>query len=177
MVIGAIIAVGEVRARERRPLASVLATRVSHFAEAFRQIVFAQFKISAINTAFTALYLFVLLPLFHQHVPLPKTLVLITFITGLMPVIGNLISNTLIVAVSMSVSVATAAGSLVFLIAIHKLEYFLNARIIGGQIQSRAWELLIAMIVMDAAFGIPGAIAAPIFYAYVKRELCALRLV
>jgi predicted PurR-regulated permease PerM len=46
-----------------------------------------------------------------------------------------------------------------------------NARIIGGQIKARAWELLIAMLVMEAAFGIAGVIAAPVFYAYLKKEL------
>lgn len=43
-------------------------------------------------------------------------------------------------------------AALVFLIAIHKLEYFLNARIVGGQIRAAAWELLIAMLVREAAF-------------------------
>ena len=78
---------------------------------------------------------------------------------------------------SLSVSMGTAIASLVFLVVIHKFEYFLNAKIIGGQIESRAWELLLAMLVMEAAFGLPGVIAAPIFYAYVKRELHALRLI
>ena len=64
-----------------------------------------------------------------------------------------------------------------FLILIHKLEYFLNARIVGGQIEARTWELLVAMLVMEAAFGLQGVIAAPIFYAYIKRELIYLRLV
>jgi hypothetical protein len=31
---------------------------------------------------------------------------------------------------------------------IHKLEYFLNARIVGIQINARAWELLIAMLLI-----------------------------
>ena len=70
-----------------------------------------------------------------------------------------------------------ALASLVFLIVIHKLEYFLNARIIGSQIHSRAWELLIAMLIMETAFGISGIIAAPIFYAYFKEELARLRLI
>jgi predicted PurR-regulated permease PerM len=56
-------------------------------------------------------------------------------------------------------------------VVIHKLEYFVDARIIGARIRARAWELLLAMLVMDAAFGIPGLIAAPIYYAYVKDEL------
>ena len=53
---------------------------------------------------FTALYLLVALPLFHERLPLSKTLVLLTFIVGLLPVIGNLISNTIIVGISLSVS-------------------------------------------------------------------------
>jgi predicted PurR-regulated permease PerM len=70
-----------------------------------------------------------------------------------------------------------ALTSLVYLIIIHKLEYFLNARIIGSHIRARAWELLIAMMVMEAAFGIPGLISAPIYYAYLKDELRMRRLV
>jgi predicted PurR-regulated permease PerM len=177
MIVGAIIAVGVPRTTHRLPLSTALVTRVTRFSEAFRRIVFAQVKISAINTAFTALYLLVALPVFHEQLPLSKTLVMVTFIVGLLPVIGNLISNAIIVAISLSVSFGTAVASLVFLIVIHKLEYFLNARIIGGQIEARAWELLLAMLAMEAAFGLPGVIAAPIFYAYLKRELVYLRLV
>ncbi|MBV8628150.1 MAG: AI-2E family transporter [Paraburkholderia sp.] len=177
MIIGAIIAVGAQRHMQRLPLSTAFVTRVSRFADAFRRIVFAQIKISAINATFTGLFLLLVLPLFHQRLPLSKTLVLVTFIVGLLPVIGNLISNTLIVAIALSVSFPAAVMSLVFLILIHKLEYFLNARIVGGQIEARAWELLVAMLVMEAAFGITGVIAAPIFYAYIKRELIYLRLV
>jgi hypothetical protein len=178
MIIGAIIAVSAPRpSNHRLPLSTALIARVSRFADAFRRIVFAQIKISAINAVFTALYLLVALPVFHERLPLSKTLVLVTFIVGLLPVIGNLISNTIIVGISLSVSFGTAVASLAFLIVIHKLEYFLNARIIGGQIEARAWELLLAMLAMEAAFGIPGVVAAPIFYAYIKRELIYLRLV
>jgi hypothetical protein len=38
-----------------RPLAATLALRVSQFANAFRLIIFAQLKISAINTFFTGI--------------------------------------------------------------------------------------------------------------------------
>jgi predicted PurR-regulated permease PerM len=74
------------------------------------------------------------------------------------------------VIVCLSQGLPVAAISLVYLVVIHKLEYFLNARIIGSHINARAWELLIAMLVMEAAFGIAGLIAAPIFYAYFKQE-------
>jgi predicted PurR-regulated permease PerM len=60
---------------------------------------------------------------------------------------------------------------------IHKLEYFLNAKIIGSHINARAWELLAAMLVMESVFGMPGIIAAPVLYAYVKKELADRGLV
>jgi predicted PurR-regulated permease PerM len=172
MVIGGMLALREAVYRDHyKPFALALAERISLFAEAFRNIVFAQVRISAINATFTGIYLAVVLPMMGIHLPFTKTLILITFIVGLLPVIGNLISNTVIVVVSMSHSLGVAIGSLAFLVVIHKLEYFLNARIVGSQIRANAWELLVAMLAMEAAFGLPGIVAAPIYYAYIKSEL------
>src|SRR5690349_23923178 len=100
------------------------------------------------------MYILVMLLLLVVRLLLLKTMVFITFLAGLIPVVGNLISNVVVVIVSLSVSPVVAAGSLVYLIAIHKLEYFLNARLVGRQIEARARELLLAMLVMEAAFGI-----------------------
>ena len=178
MVIGAMVSLREARPeRDQMPLAAALTTQAEALGEAFRRIVFAQVRISLLNTLFTALYLLVLLPLFGVHLPLAKTLIGLTFVAGLLPVIGNLISNTAILIVSLSHSPAAGLASLLFLVIIHKLEYFLNARIVGSRIHARAWELLLAMLVMEAAFGLPGVVAAPIYYAYLKRELAAQRLV
>jgi len=178
MIIGAMVALTDLTpTRELPVLSRSLEQRVSRLGQSFRRIVFAQLRISALNTLLTAIYLVVLLPMMGINLPLTKTMILVTFAVGLLPVIGNLISNTVIVVVSLSVSIYAAAGSLVFLVAIHKLEYFVNARIIGGQIHARAWELLLAMLVMDAIFGIPGVIAAPVYYAYIKDELKARGLV
>jgi predicted PurR-regulated permease PerM len=115
--------------------------------------------------------------MFGAYLPFTKTIIVVTFFVGLLPVVGNLFSNTIIVVVSLSVSLAVAIASLVFLIVIHKLEYFLNAHIVGTQIHARAWELLLAMLVMEAAFGIAGVIAAPIYYAYLKDELVSRGLI
>lgn len=172
MVLGAMIALyEELPAPQLGPLGRELLGRTTRFAEAFRRVVFAQVKISLLNTLFSGIFLLIVLPLFGVHLPLAKTLVLITFVAGLLPVVGNLISNTVVVLVALSVSFYVALAALVYLIVIHKLEYFLNARIVGGEVHARAWELLLAMLVMEAAFGMPGLIAAPIFYAYIKREL------
>lgn len=178
MVLGAIIALQPLPAPNTlRPLADALFTRVSRFAQAFHDIVFAQIKISLLNTFFTAIFLLIVPHIFGEHLPLVKTLIIVTFLVGLLPVIGNLISNTVIFIVAMSVSFWVASCVLLYLILIHKLEYFLNARIVGGQIQAKAWELLVAMLVFEAAFGLAGVIAAPIYYAYLKSELRAEELV
>jgi predicted PurR-regulated permease PerM len=178
MVIGAMAALYDTTQIPRfKPLAAALHERVATLHQSFRRVVFAQVRIAAINAAFTAIYLAVILPLAGIKLPLVKTMILVTFVAGLLPVIGNLISNSVIVMVSLSHSLGVAMASLLFLVTIHKLEYFLNARIIGTQINARAWELLAAMLVMEALFGIPGVIAAPVFYAYLKHELQAADLV
>ncbi|MDB5773005.1 MAG: family transporter [Burkholderia sp.] len=172
MVIGGMVALYDATTPPNyRPLAAALHTRMINLHDAFQRIVFAQVRIAAINAVLTGIYLMIVLPLAGIHLPLSKTMIAITFFAGLLPVIGNLISNTVIVIVSMSHSLSIAAASLGFLVVIHKLEYFLNAKIIGLHINARAWELLIAMLIMEAIFGIPGVVAAPVFYAYVKKEL------
>ncbi len=154
-----------------KPLAAALHARVINLHDAFRRIVFAQVRIAGINAIFTAIYLVVVLPLAGIHLPLTKSMIAITFVAGLLPVIGNLISNSVIVIVSLSHSLAIALASLLFLVVIHKFEYFLNAKIIGSHINARAWELLAAMLAMESLFGLPGVVAAPVFYAYLKKEL------
>lgn len=172
MVIGALLSLEQaVSTHPRGPLSTEIAAHSQRLSVAFRQVVFAQVWISGINATLTALYLAVVLPLFGIELPFTKTLIVLTFVAGLLPIVGNLLSNTVIFVVSLSHSFGVAIASLAYLIVIHKLEYFLNARIIGSHIRAKAWEMLMAMLVMEAAFGIPGLIAAPIYYAYAKAEL------
>jgi len=178
MVIGGMVSLREGAASGTSgPLALALAERIFRLGEAFRRVVFAQVRISALNTLFTALYLGVLLPLFGVHLPLTKTMIVVTFLAGLLPVVGNLISNSVIFVVSLAHSPGVAISSLAFLVVIHKLEYFLNARIVGAQIRASAWELLTAMLVMESCFGLAGLVAAPICYAWLKDELASRHLV
>ena len=153
------------------PLTAAIAAHARRLAEAFSRVVFAQFWISAINTTLTGLFLVVVLPHFQVNLPFVQTLVVLTFLLGLIPILGNVMSNSVIFLVSLSQSLTIAVVVLLYLIGIHKLEYFLNARIVGAHISARAWELLTTMLLMEAAFGIPGLIAAPIYYAWLKSEL------
>ena len=178
LIIGAMVALHEAIDNVKiGPLAQELTRRAALLSDSFRRVVFAQVKISALNALLTGIYLLAVLPLAGVHLPLAKTMVLLTFLVGLIPVLGNLVSNSIIVIISLSVSPVMALVSLAFLVVVHKLEYFMNAKIVGSQIQASAWEMLLAMLVMEAAFKIPGVIFAPILYAYIKRELTERNMV
>lgn len=162
----------------RRPLARYLKQKVGRFTAAFAQVVSAQVKISTINTLLTAFYLLGVLPLFlGRRLPFTMTMIFITFVAGLIPVLGNLISNTVIVIVSLGSSLGVAFTSLGFLILIHKLEYVVNSKIVGSKTGSQIWEILMAILIGEAAFGLQGVILGPVFYTFVKRELQEKRLV
>lgn len=177
MVIGGMVAINPAFQDTNGPLGKALRDRVRFLARAFRRIVFSQIRISALNTFLTGIFLAVILPLTGNPLPLTKTMIAVTFIVGLLPIVGNLISNTVIFLIALSVSPLAAVGSLVYLIVIHKLEYFFNAHIIGSQIKARAWEILLAMMVMESIFGLAGLVAAPIYYAYLKDELTGQKLI
>ena len=172
MVVGGMAAVHHFREHETAPpFISALRSRLRNLVTAFDKVVFAQVKISGLNATLTAVYLLVALPLFDVHLPLAPLLVLLTFAVGMLPVVGNLVSNTVIVVISLGISPAVGIASLLFLVLIHKAEYFMNARIVGHEVQATAWELLSAMLLLEAVFGIVGLVAAPVVYAWLKAEV------
>lgn len=159
------------------PLRHAMLRRLSTLAASFHNVVFAQIKVSLVNTILTCGFLFGVLPMFGLHFPFAKTVVVLTFVAGLLPIIGNLISNTVIVLIGLSISLEAALIALIFLILVHKLEYFINARIFGTRINAKTWEILLAMLVFESAFGLAGVVAAPVYYAYLKSELRIARLI
>ncbi|MDD3030394.1 MAG: hypothetical protein PHS57_09010 [Alphaproteobacteria bacterium] len=177
IIIGGMAALCVTTVDSKAPLTRAFEERTSYLNLAFRRIVFSQIRISALNTFLTGLFLAVFMPLVGYHLPLVKTMILVTFVVGLMPIIGNIISNTMIFLIALGVAPGAALAALIFLIVIHKLEYFVNAKIIGTRINAHAWELLISMLIMDAAFGTGGLVAAPIYYAYLKDELTGKKLI
>lgn len=175
ILIGTMLSFHRLRKRHDRSVIPVfkaeLLRRVITFQSSFERVFIAQVKISLIDTALTGIYLYAVLPIFGVELPFRLTVLAIAFIVGLIPVVGNLISNAVIIILSLGVSLYVALASLTFLVVIHKLEYFLNAKIIGAEIESTAWELLLVMVIFERIFGIGGIIIAPVYYAYVKNEL------
>jgi predicted PurR-regulated permease PerM len=162
------------RHRIRRNLYSFACDEVSarfrSFFDSFASVMGAQMIISVLNTGFTAAYLLV--------INLPYTLLVIglTFLCGLLPIVGNLISNSIIVAVSFTVAPKLAIWSLIFLIILHKLEYFLNSKIIGDRIKNPVWLTLLGLIIGERLMGIPGMILAPVVLHFIKVEVSSIEI-
>lgn len=176
MIVGALVAI-RVPPAAPKPLSAAIAQRARHFIAAFRQIVAAQFWIAAFNTLLTAAFLLIALPAFKVQMPYAYSLIALTFVLGLLPIVGNLIVNAVLTLVGVSVSALVGLACLVFLVAIHKFEYFINAKVVGSRTATAVWELLAVMFVFETIFGVTGLVAAPLYYAYVKRELMAADLV
>jgi predicted PurR-regulated permease PerM len=146
-----------------------IAARFRTFYESFATVMGAQLIISAINTTLTAI--FVLL----MHIPHALLVIGATFLCGLLPIVGNLLSNTIIVGVGITVSPKVAIICLIFLIVVHKLEYFLNGKIVGDRIRNPFWLTLLGLIIGEKLMGIPGMILAPVVLNYIKVEASRLK--
>jgi len=149
--------------------AQQLCLRFSRFFESFRTVMGAQIVISAVNTLFTGLFV-VCLSILGTPLPYSFLIVVITFLCGILPIVGNLISNTIIFSIGLTQSAKLAIVSLLYLIILHKFEYFLNSKIIGGRIKNPMWITLLGLLVGERLMGIPGMILAPVVLNYIKLE-------
>lgn len=141
-----------------------LVTRFETFYASFARVIGAQIIISLINTALTSVFLI------WNGFPYATVIIVLTFLCGLLPIIGNLMSNTLIIGVGFTISPRMALTALIFLVVIHKMEYFLNSKIIGDRIKNPMWLTLIGLILGEKLMGIPGMILAPVVLHYIKVE-------
>ena len=171
LAIGLIAGASARRSAPGSRLVGLARARLLQLALAFRDIIAAQLRISVVNMLVTALYLLLILPMLGYHVPLSNTLVAFTFFASLLPIVGNLLSNSAIVLAALTVSPWLGGVSLVFLVVVHKLEYFLNAHFVGSRTQIPTYALLTTMLVLEAGFGAAGLVAAPVYCAWLTREL------
>src|SRR5438132_2996188 len=147
-----------------------VSTRFRDFYRSFATVMGAQITISLINTILTGIFVVAV------HLPYAPLVIAITFLCGLVPIVGNLISNTIIVFIALTVSLKLAIGALLFLVGIHKLEYFLNSKIIGERIRNPVWLTLIALIIGERLMDIPGLILAPVVLNYLRVEMLTVEV-
>ncbi len=147
-----------------------ISARFQLFYESFATVMGAQLVISAINTGLTAIFVLTV------HLPYSVMVIGATFVCGLIPIIGNLVSNTIMVGIGIVVSPTMALITLVFLVVIHKLEYFLNSKIVGDRIKTPFWLTLLGLILGEKLMGIPGMILAPVILHYIKLETSTIEV-
>ena len=151
-------------------LADEITTRFRDFYRSFATVMGAQITISLINTLLTAIFVLII------RLPNGALIIALTFLCGLLPIVGNLVSNTIIVCLAFTISLKIALVALIFLIAIHKLEYFLNSKIIGDRIRNPVWLTLVALIIGERLMGIPGMVLAPVVLNYLRMELLKIEV-
>ena len=150
--------------------AEEIVTRFGLFYKSFTVVMGAQIIISSINTALTSIFVI------SVGLPHAAVMVGVTFLCGLVPVVGNIISNAIITAIAFTVSPRMALVALGFLVVIHKLEYFLNSKIIGDRIRNPVWLTLLGLILGEKLMGIPGMILAPVILNYIKVEATQIEM-
>jgi predicted PurR-regulated permease PerM len=147
-----------------------ISARFTEFYRSFATVIGAQMTISAINTVLTAIFVFAI------GLPYAPVVIRLTFLCGLFPLDGNIVSNTVIVFIGFLVSAKVAIGALVFLVVIHKLEYFLNSKIIGARIRNPIWLTLIGLIIGEKLMGVPGMILSPVVLNYLRVEMSKIEV-
>ena len=141
-----------------------ISRRFATFYHSFSMVISAQVIISAIDTTLTGIFVGLL--------GLPYLIVAVgaTFLCGLLPVVGNLLSNTVVVGLGFMVSPGKGLAALAFLVCIHQLEYFLNGKIVGTKIHTPLWLTLLALVIGESVMGVTGMVLAPAILHYVRIE-------
>jgi predicted PurR-regulated permease PerM len=139
--------------------------RVCVFMAGFEKILSAQVIISLINAVVTTVFLLAV------GVPYVRFLTLTTFIFGIVPIVGNIASNTIIMGTALTVSPQLALAALGFLVVSHKAQYLLSGQILGARINTPVWQILAGLLIGEAIMGVPGMILAPAMIHYVREEL------
>ena len=73
-------------------------------------------------------------------------------------------------------SACTAFIAFIFLVVVHKLEYFLNSKIVGARIRNPIWLTLIGLIIGEKLMGVPGMILSPVILNYLRVEMSKIEV-
>jgi predicted PurR-regulated permease PerM len=176
IVIGLFIAIAKFlpdKQVERRAslfddLTEEFSARVSLFMHSYEKVLGAQVLISAINTVITIVFVIL------AGIPYVYFLTLATFILGIVPLIGNVLANAIIIGAALTQSPQRAFAAFLFLIISHKLQYLLSGRILGSTLKTPMWATLFGILVGEVLLGVPGIIIAPAVLHYAREELAAI---
>ncbi|HLL53001.1 MAG TPA: AI-2E family transporter [Myxococcaceae bacterium] len=151
-------------------IAGTLARWFEHVAEAVSLTLQLQLIVAACNAVLT---LPVLLVIGVPHVP---ALMALIFVSGLIPVVGNLISGAVLVVLSYQVKGWFGVGLFVGLtFVLHKIEsYYLNPRLTARHVALPGFVLILSLIAWEHLLGFVGLfVSFPFLYVAgkIRQEL------
>jgi predicted PurR-regulated permease PerM len=144
-----------------RSLFGTLVRWSEHLAESVSLTVQLQLVVAAVNAVLT---LPILLALGMPQVP---WLMVLIFVTGLIPVVGNMISGWILIFISFQVK--GWVGVVLFVVLtfiLHKVEsYYLNPRLTARHIQLPSFVLILSLIAWEHLLGFAGLfVSFPVLY-------------
>jgi predicted PurR-regulated permease PerM len=153
-----------------RSLVGTLARWVGHVCDAVLVTVQLQLIVAACNTALT---LPILLWLRIPHIP---SLMVLIFVSGLVPVIGNLVSGAVLSLLAYQSKGWFGVGLFVALTAVlHKLEsYYLNPRLTARHVHLPGFVLILSLLAWEHLLGFVGLfVSFPFLFVAgrIRREL------
>lgn len=146
---------------EAGSLSGTLARWLSHLADAVSLTVQLQLIVAACNAVLT---LPILLLIGVKHVPM---LMVFIFLSGLIPVVGNLLAGTVLCVLAYQASGPLGVGVFAGLtFALHKVEaYFLNPRLTARHIALPGFVLILSLIAWEHLLGFVGLfVSFPFLY-------------
>jgi predicted PurR-regulated permease PerM len=125
---------------------------LSYVAEAIRITIQLQLVVAAVNTALT---LPVLLLLGIHHIP---SLMILIFVSGLVPVVGNVISGAVLSLLAYQAKGFLGIGVFVVLtFVLHKIEaYYLNPRLTSKHVHLPGFAIVVSLIAWEHLLGFVG---------------------
>jgi predicted PurR-regulated permease PerM len=125
---------------------------LGYVAEAIRITIQLQLVVAAVNTALT---LPVLLILGIHHIP---SLMILIFVSGLIPVVGNIVSGAVLSLLAYQAKGFVGIGVLVVLtFVLHKIEaYYLNPRLTSKHVHLPGFAIVVSLLCWEHLLGFVG---------------------
>jgi predicted PurR-regulated permease PerM len=137
---------------ERRSLGGTLGRWVGHLADATLVTVQLQLIVAAFNTTTTLPVLLLL------HVPHVGPLMVLIFVSALVPVIGNVVSGVVLSLLAFQAKGWLGVGIFVALtFVLHKIEsYYLSPRLTARHVKIPGFLLIVSLLACEHLFGFKG---------------------
>ena len=100
-----------------------------------------------------------------------EILVVFPLFISLIQAIKNMIDNAVMAMLWLPHGAFVLLAAVVFLIVVHNAEYIINAKIIGKTVEASVPEMLLAILIGERLFGLPGLMLGPVTYAFLKMHL------